>query len=291
MESSERYIDLHTHSTASDGTCTPAELAELARETGLAAVALTDHDTAAGLPEFLEAGRNMEELETIPGVELSTRYGERELHIVGLFIDPRSEVLRNFLAREHARRLKRNRDMKIKLALLGYPLADDEPVFAAAGGMEANLGRPHFAQALMEKYPERFPDQQTVFARLLSNRGPGYIPREHASPREAIEAIRSAGGTAVWAHPVTRNRNERAFALRVARKLAALGLGGIEGYYSLFGPPETRMITEIAATLGLAVSGGSDFHGKHKPEIGLGTGMGKLRVPARLLDGLRAARP
>ena len=289
-ENSERFIDLHTHSTASDGTCAPAELAELARKAGLAAVALTDHDTTAGIPEFLEAGKNAGDLETIPGVELSTRYGAKEIHIVGLFIDHRAEPLRNFLAGEHAKRVRRNRDMKIKLALLGYPLDDDEPAFVEAGGMGANLGRPHFAQALVEKYPDRFSDLHAVFAKLLGDRKPGYIPREYASPREAIEAIRGAGGTAVWAHPVTRNKNERAFALRVARKLAALGLGGIEGYYSLFGPPETQTITEIAATLGLALSGGSDFHGARKPEIGLGTGMGKLRVPARLLDGLRAAR-
>ena len=291
MEIPEKYIDLHTHSTASDGTCAPAELAALAREAGLAAVALTDHDTTAGLPEFLEAGRDPGGVETIPGVELSTSYGSREIHIVGLFIDHESESLKNFLAGERAKRLRRNRDMKIKLALLGYPLADDEPAFAAAGGPEANLGRPHFAQALVEKYPDRFPDLHTVFARLLGNNGPGFIPRQYASPREVIGAIRSAGGTAVWAHPVTRNKNERAFVLRVARKLAALGLGGIEGYYSLFGPPETQMITGIAATLGLALSGGSDFHGSHTPGIGLGTGMGKLRVPAGLLDALRAARP
>lgn len=290
MENSEKFIDLHTHSTASDGTCSPAELAELARKAGLAAVALTDHDTTAGIPEFLEAGSASGEVETIPGVELSTRYGAREIHIVGLFIDHRAESLRNFLAGEQAKRVRRNRDMKVKLALLGYPLDDDEPALVAAGGMGANLGRPHFAQALVEKYPDRFADLHAVFDKLLGNNGPGYIPRRYASPREAIEAIRSAGGTAVWAHPVSRNRNERAFVLRVARKLAALGLGGIEGYYSLFGPPETRMITEIAASLGLALSGGSDFHGGHTPEIGLGTGMGKLRVPARLLDALRAAR-
>ena len=290
MDSAEQFIDLHTHSTASDGTCTPTELVKLAREADLAAVALTDHDTTAGIPEFLEAGKNAGGVETIPGTELSVRYGAREIHIVGLFIDHQAESLKTFLAGEQAKRVKRNRDMKVKLALLGYPLDDDEPAFTAAGGLEANLGRPHFAQALVAKYPDRFPDLHAVFDKLLGNNCPGFIPRAYASPREAIEAIRQAGGTAVWAHPVYRNRNERAFVLRVARKLAALGLGGIEGYYSLFGPPETQMITEIAANLGLALSGGSDFHGERTPGIGLGTGMGKLRVPARLLDGLRAAR-
>ena len=290
MDISEKYIDLHTHSTASDGTCTPAELAELARKTGLAAVALTDHDTTAGIPEFLEAGRNMPEIETVPGVELSTEYMSREIHIVGLFVDHRAEVLRSFLAREQAKRVERNLAMMDRLARLGFPLSEDEPAFAAAGGMKANLGRPHFAQALTEKYPGRFPDLQTVFDRLLGDNGPGYIPRKHASPGEAIEAIRSAGGTAVWAQPISKHTRDRASVLKVARKLKALGLGGVEGYYSLFGPPETQMVTEIAAALGLALSGGSDFHGSRKARIALGTGMGKLRVPARLLEDLRPKR-
>ena len=188
MENSEKFIDLHTHSTASDGTCTPAELAELARKAGLAAVALTDHDTTAGIPEFLEAGRSSGEVETIPGVELSTRYGAREIHIVGLFIDHRAESLRNFLAGEQAKRVRRNRDMKVKLTLLGYPLADDEPAFVAAGGMGANLGRPHFAQALVEKYPDRFADLHAVFDKLLGNT---LLPARPSRPSGARAARRS----------------------------------------------------------------------------------------------------
>ncbi len=278
-------IDLHTHSTASDGSCTPSEIVKLAAGAQLAAVALTDHDTTAGIEEFLASASQFPCLEAIPGVELSTRYGARELHIVGLFIDHRAPLLEAFLAKERARRAKRNRDMKIKLALLGYPLDDDEPAFAAAGGMEANLGRPHFAQALMEKF--HFPDLRTVFDKLLGNNKAGYIPRENASPREAIEAIHSAGGIAVWAHPIYRDRNERAYVRRVARKLAALGLDAMEGYYALFGPPETQLVTETAAQFDLAVSGGSDFHGERSPNIALGCGAGKLCVPANLLPHLK----
>lgn len=278
-------IDLHTHSTASDGSCTPAEIAALAAALQLAAVALTDHDTTAGIDEFLQSASRFPELEAVPGVELSTRYGARELHIVGLFIDKNAPELEAFLARERDRRIKRNRDMKIKLALLGYPLDDDEPAFAAAGGMGANLGRPHFAQALMEKY--HFPDLKSVFEKLLGNNKPGYIPRENASPREAIEAIHSAGGIAVWAHPIYRDRNERAYVKRVARKLAALGLDAMEGYYSLFGPPETQLVTETAQLFDLGISGGSDFHGERSPNIDLGCGAGKLCVPAPLLSDLK----
>lgn len=278
-------IDLHTHSTASDGSCTPSEIIALAAEAQLAAVALTDHDTTAGIEEFLESASQFPCLEAIPGVELSTRYGARELHIVGLFIDRKAPLLEAFLANERARRAKRNRDMKIKLALLGYPLDDDEPAFAAAGGMGANLGRPHFAQALMEKY--HFPDLRTVFDKLLGNNKPAYIPRENASPREAIAAIHASGGLAVWAHPIYRDRNERAYVRRVARKLSALGLDAMEGYYSLFGPPETQLVTEVAAQFNLLISGGSDFHGERSPNINLGCGAGKLCVPASLLPPLK----
>ena len=278
-------IDLHTHSTFSDGSCTPAEILQLAAENELAAVALTDHDTTAGISDFLENARQFPNLHAVPGVELSTRYGARELHIVGLFIDPASPVLQEYLAVEQSRRIKRNRDMKIKLALLGYPLNDDEPAFLAAGGMEGNIGRPHFAQALVEKYG--FPDLRTVFEKLLGNRKAAYIPRENASPREAIAAIHAAGGIAVWAHPVYRDRNERAYVRRVARKLSALGLDGIEGYYSLFGPPETQLVTEVAAQFDLAISGGSDFHGSRSPNINLGCGAGKLCVHGELFEKLQ----
>ena len=283
-------IDLHTHSTFSDGSCTPSEIVALAAGNELAAVALTDHDTTDGIPEFLESGQQFPRLKTIPGVELSTRYGARELHIVGLFIDPDNTTLQEYLAVERERRFRRNRDMKVKLALLGYPLSDDEPAFAAAGGMGANLGRPHFAQALMEKY--NFPDLRTVFDKLLGNNKAAYIPRENASPREAITAIHASGGIAVWAHPIYRDRNERAYVRRVARKLAALGLDGIEGYYSLFGPPETQLVTEVAAQFDLVLSGGSDFHGTRSPNISLGCGAGKLCVPGVLLPELekRCAR-
>ena len=281
-------IDLHTHSCFSDGTCTPAEILALAAENALGAVALTDHDTTDGIPEFLESARNFPQLQAIPGVELSTRYGARELHIVGLFIDHTDPVLQEYLAQERARRIKRNRDMKVKLALLGYPLNDDEPAFTAAGGMGANLGRPHFAQALMEKY--NFPDLRSVFDKLLGNNKAAYIPRETSSPREALSDIHAAGGLAVWAHPVYRDRNERAYVRRVARKLSALGLDGIEGYYSLFGPPETQLVTEVAEQFELVLSGGSDFHGEHSPNISIGCGAGKLNVPPVLLEKINERR-
>lgn len=282
------HIDLHTHSTASDGSCTPAQIVELAAALPLQAVALTDHDTTAGLEEFLEAGKKYPELETIPGVELATRYGARELHIVGLFIDPGSAALQQFLEIQRDFRRKRNRDLQLKLHFLGYEITGEEPAFAEVGGISDNAGRPHFARAIMEKY--NFPDLRTVFDKLLGNNRPAYVPRQLGSPAAAIAAIHAAGGVAVWAHPIYRDRNERAFLRRGARKLAERGIDALEGYYSLFGPAETELVTEIAGSLDLAVSGGSDFHGGNSPNIELGTGAGKLRVPAELLDKLHACR-
>ncbi len=284
---SECSIDLHTHSNRSDGSCTPAELIALAAEAGLAAVALTDHDTTAGIPEFLEAARSYPELEAIAGVELSTAFGAREMHIVGLYLDPDAPTLKTFLAAQREARTNRNELIRLKLNTLGYPLRLDDPAFSAVSDA-ASIGRPHFARALMNNYG--FPSLQSVFEKLLKRGAPAFVPRKLPDPVQAIEAVHAAGGIAVWAHPVYRERNERAFARRILKRFQPLGLDAVEGYYSLFGPGETKMITELAELYGLALSGGSDFHGKNSPGIALGSGAGKLRVPAALLAPLRAAR-
>lgn len=284
-ETTEPAIDLHVHSTASDGSVPPEELPGLAVAANLAAVALTDHDTVAGLPAFQQAARSFPALEAISGVELSTLYASRELHFVGLFIDPASPELLDFLAAQRQNRLERGERMRQKLASLGYPLTDED--LAAAGAGET-LGRPHFARAMVEKY--RFASIAAVFDKLLKHSAPAYVPRQLPPPGAAIDAIHAAGGVAVWAHPVYRQRNERAWARRLMRKLSDQGLDAVEGYYSLFGPPETAMVTELAALTSLALSGGSDFHGENTPNISLGSGAGRLHVPASLLPALRAKR-
>lgn len=281
------FIDLHTHSNFSDGSCTPAEIVALAAKAGLAAVALTDHDTTAGIPEFLQAAEATPELEAIAGVELSTAFGAREMHIVGLFLDPEAPALTAFLAAQREARKKRNEEIRRKLNSLGYPLRWDDPAFAAVSDA-SSIGRPHFARALMANYG--FPSMQAVFDKLLKRGAAAFVPRNLPSPLEAIEAIHAAGGVAVWAHPVYRERNERAFARRILKRFQPLGLDAVEGYYSLFGPGETAMITELAERYGLALSGGSDFHGANSPGISLGSGAGKLRVPMELLGPLHAAR-
>ncbi len=276
-------IDLHVHSTASDGTDPPGEIPRLAAEAGLRAVALTDHDTVAGIPAFLEAARAYPELEAIPGVELSTLYSARELHLVGLFIDPESEVLLRFLETMRQERRERGERIRQKLTSLGYPLTRDDPAFGLLPE-GASLGRPHFARALVTKYG--FSDMQAVFDKLLKHGAAAYVPRKLPDPGEAIATIHAAGGVAVWAHPVYRERNERAFAKRIMKRFAPLGLDGVEAYYSLFGPGETALIRELAGVYGLALSGGSDYHGD-ATKINIGSGAGKLAVPGELLDELK----
>ena len=280
------YIDLHTHSTASDGTATPAEVFHIARELQLAAVALTDHDTLGGLNEFMDASRNHPECEAICGVELACSFMSREIHIVGLFIDPHSPELNAFIENARIERMRRNRDLLVKLDLLGYKLDPEMPEFS--GLPLDGIGRPHFAAALVNRFGFTHPRQ--VFEKLLGKNRPAYIPRRLPDPAGAIAAIHSAGGVAVWAHPVYRERNESAWLRRVAKHLAHAGLDGIEGYYSMFSPVETALVTEIAGINDLAISGGSDYHGENSPDISMGSGMGGLRVPAELLTGLKAKK-
>ncbi len=282
------FIDLHTHSTASDGTLTPTELFRAGAAAGLRAVAITDHDTVDGVPEFLAAGSECPETEAVPGVEMAATFSSREMHIVGLFIDPASPALIRFLAERRTDRQKRNEEIRLKLKFLGYPLEWDDPLLAP-NYRSGSLGRPHFARALVERYG--WSSSAEVFNKLLGHSRPAYVPRRLPDPAAACAAIHAAGGVSVWAHPIYRQRNERALLKRVIRRFAPLGLDAVEAYYSLFGPPETALVSEIAAAFGLARSGGSDFHGANTPQLSIGTGAGGLRVPGELLEELRAKRP
>ncbi len=280
-------IDLHTHSRASDGTVPPGELPRLAVEAGLSALALTDHDTVAGIDEFLAAAANYPQLTAIPGVELSTNYSGKEIHLVGLFIDHRHPALLNFLELQRQERARRNEEIRLKLISLGFPMTWEEPEFSAFSDT-SSIGRPHFAQVLCRKFG--VPDTQEAFRRWLGHGRPAYVRRRTPDPVKAINVIHEAGGLAVWAHPVYRQKDERAFARRFCRKFAALGLDAVESYYSMFGVRETEMMREIAAETHLGQSGGSDFHGDNHAEVKLGVGMGGLRVPDELLAELRQIR-
>lgn len=280
-------IDLHVHSTASDGLIPPGEIPAMAAKIGLTAVALTDHDTVDGVGEFLRAAAAYPQLMAVPGVELSVQYCSRELHFVGLFVDHENPELADYLAAQRLERAERAERMRARLTSLGYPITMDE-LYEVCGN--DCPGRPHFAAILVRKFG--FPDLATVFQKLLKNGAPGYVSRFLPPPAAAIRVIHAAGGVAVWAHPVYRDRNEHSFARRIIRKFSVpeIGLDAVEGYYSLFGPNETSMLLGLAGEYGIAVSGGSDYHGRPEQDIFLGTGAGKLRVPDSLLPELLKRR-
>ncbi len=274
-------IDLHIHSRASDGTLTPRQIVELAIERNLQAIALTDHDTIDGIKEFLLGAANESEIKLIPGVEVSSIFNKRELHLVGLFIDSANRQLLDMLEQIRVDREYRNLIITERVCDMGYQISYDE-VMAEAGG--AVVGRPHFAGVLMRKYD--FSSRQAVFDACLKRGTRGYVPRKLPHPRQVIETIHAAGGCVVWGHPIYRDKGERSFMRRVLRELVPVGLDAVEAYYSSFSSAQEATVKELAAEFNLALSGGSDFHGANIPDIELGSGYGELNVPDQLLTEL-----
>ncbi len=278
-------VDLHTHSTASDGTLAPAEVVRSAAANGVAALALTDHDCVDGLDAAATEGRRIG-VEVISGIEISAEYEPGTMHILGLFIEPQSPALQQRMARMQQARRERNPMIAERLRALGCDLTYDDVVAASGGGQ---VGRPHFAQVLIARGYAR--DTRDAFARFLKKGAPAYVERFRFSPAESIALIHAAGGVAVLAHPLTLGL-DRVEALRAQlRALAALGLDGIEVRYSTHALADEARLRNLAQDLGLAESGGSDFHGSHKPDIEIGRGRGQLVVPLEVLEGLRRRRP
>jgi predicted metal-dependent phosphoesterase TrpH len=273
-------IDLHTHSTVSDGTYTPAELVRHAKEKGLRAISLTDHDTIDGIEEAEAVGREVG-VEVIPGVELSADFSEGAMHLLGLFIDRTAPSFLQRLAVFQAARRERNPKIIKKLQEMGFKITEEEVTAAARGGQ---AGRPHFARVLMEKgYVHSITE---AFEKYIGDGGPAYVKKYQPSPEECIALIHEANGVAVLAHPNTlRLPDDKLNGL--FERLVKTGLDGIEVYYSTHTPEETARYERLADTWNLAKSGGSDFHGNHKPQIDLGVGKGTLRIPYSLLETLR----
>jgi len=272
------FVDLHTHSAASDGSLSPAGVVELAERRRLAAVALTDHDTVAGLPEARRAARRLA-VRFICGVEISAEYVGGALHMLGLGIDPADRALRDLLRRlVHARR-QRNPRMITKLRQLGIDITLSE-VRALAGG--AVVGRLHMAAVLCRKGYVR--TVQEAFARYLGYGAPAFVDKERLSPPEAIQGIHAAGGLAVLAHPPQLNYRNLAHLNCTVRDLMAHGLDAIEVYHYDHTPQQTRWYLDLARGLGLLVAGGSDFHGPAKPEARLG----RPKVPTLAVEQLLA---
>ena len=277
----EKYIDLHIHTTASDGTLTPRQAVTLAGRLDLAAIAVTDHDTTAGLLEAMVAGAELG-VEVIPGIELAADYRGRSVHILGYFIDPGAAWLQQALAWSVGRRDARNGQIVAAMKQDGFPISLEA---LQAEHPDAVLGRPHIAEWLMRHgYAASVED---AFRRWLNKGGPYYRPRERMTLRQAVQAIRGSGGLAGVAHPLQYGfppAELEAFLL-AAREA---GCRALEAHYSKYGPDQQRDLCRTADRLGMALSGGSDFHGDRKPDIQMGSGIdGSLRVPYGVLERLR----
>lgn len=280
MTDLSRAVDLHVHSTASDGTYTPAELVQLAVSAELSAFALTDHDTIAGISEAKLAAADCN-CEVISGVELSCDYNGREVHMVGLFIDETDPALQAELASFNERRIERNKEMVRRLQAEGLAITYEGLL---ADNHDRVITRGNIAKYLVDHQLVR--DNPTVFSRYLGDDCRCFVPREKISPGQAIRIIHAAGGLAILAHPLLYHMN-----LEQLRDFLALlkadGLDGMEAIYSTFQPGDERNMKRIAGELDLLISGGSDFHGSNKPHIRLGTGMGRLFVPYEVLEQLK----
>lgn len=278
-----RFIDLHTHSNASDGTDSPAELVAGAATAGLAAVALTDHDTLSGLDEAEDAARR-QGIEFIRGCELSTRTDYGEMHILGLWLPRQAPALENRLTDIRHKRDNRNARILEKLAGLGIAISMDELLHEAQG---ESVGRPHIAALLVKKGV--VPSMKAAFDEYLGSSGRAYLPREVLEPEEAVRLMAGLGATVSLAHPCLKPVPPgwlEAFVLR----LKDCGLSALEAYHSEHSDADIRTCVDLARRLDLGLSGGSDYHGRNKPRIRLGVGYGGLRVPTAILEDLKDRR-
>ena len=275
-------IDLHLHTTHSDGSFSTGEVMAFAKQAGLKALAITDHDIIDGIPEATAIGRELE-IEVVPGVEISSRLGESELHILGYFLNWTDPLLAQRLSTLRDSRHLRNPKIVQRLNDLGIPITYEE-VRALAG--TESVGRPHIARLLMEK--KFVTSAKEAFDRYLANGRPAFVDRELPEPAEAVRWIREAGGVPVLAHPTWVRTSAEGLRVLV-RELKAAGLGGIEVHYSTHTPSQTTEYLDLAKQCDLLVTGGSDFHGVTKPDIEVGIGRGQLKVSEKLLDPLRKA--
>jgi predicted metal-dependent phosphoesterase TrpH len=263
---------LHVHSTASDGVLTPSEVVRLAQDLGLTAIALTDHDTTAGVSEAEEAANGS--LEIIPGIEINSEGDWGDLHFLGYYIDPQDAHLQELLEAVRDARVGRARAMVLQLNRMGMRL-EWERVRAFAVG--ESVGRPHVARALVEGGYVR--NVQEAFDRFIGNDGPAYVPRLRLMPAETIRAILEAGGIPVIAHPAYSGQ----MAVSRIPEFAEYGLRGVEVFYPGHTDQEVAMLQALCQKHDLLVTGGSDFHG---PSLGEGSALGSIFVPPECLDRL-----
>lgn len=274
------FVELHCHSTASDGTFTPTQVVELAKRSNLTALALTDHDTVAGIGEAASAAGRLG-IDFLPGIEISAEYpAPGTLHILGYGVDPENPKLKRLTEELIAGRDNRNPRIVAKLNEMGVSVTMNEWEDEAKGSV---LGRPHLAAILHRKgYVSSI---KQAFDRYLGQGAPAYFDKERLTPKDAIERIRASGGVPVLAHPVQLRTTNDGELERVVKDLFDLGLVGIEVIHSDHDAALVDKYTQLAHRLGLITTGGSDFHGSNKKDIELGSARGR-RVPRAFYDQL-----
>ncbi len=276
-------IDLHCHSTFSDGTYTPKELVAMARDGKIIALALTDHDSTRGIADFLAANDEYEDdsLTCIPGIEISSDVPKGTLHMLGYYVDHTDKGLDEQLLPIRDGREYRNKQILEKINDLGCELTWEE-ILSFAG--DDVVGRPHFAMAMIDKGFVK--DKQQAFDQYLAKGKSAYTDRFRLPPEKSIEMIKSAGGVAVLAHPYTLGLGKAKLRDYVG-KLSDMGLDGIEIHYPMHADYLRKQYLSLANEFNLLVTGGSDFHGDVNPSIKLGRGFGSLHVPDELFEELK----
>ncbi len=266
----EKFVDLHIHTTASDGLIPPERVVEIARETGLAAIAIADHDTIEGVSKAEERAQELG-IELVPAVELSISYKGNDFHLLGYFINYQDEDFRKRIESFREERLQRGEKMVKKLNEMGINLNIDS---VRAIAQNSSVGRPHLADALLAgEYVHTY---EEAFARYLGYHAPAYVPKKYLTPEEGIDLIHKVKGIAVLAHPGITKRDE------LIPDFVSLGLDGLEAYHSQSDPASTKYYVNLADKLGLIHTGGSDCHGR-KDRILIGV----VKVPYECLEMLK----
>ncbi|MBR4742345.1 MAG: PHP domain-containing protein [Desulfovibrio sp.] len=277
-------IDLHTHSTFSDGSKTPEELVWEAKACGLHALALTDHDTCNGLDLAVHAA-SAANIHFVRGCELSAHSELGELHILGLWVPPKSAALENTLAMLRQRRCTRNEKMVEKLCQLGLPLSMED--LLACAGTQTTVGRPHIALAMIQKGYVR--SLKEAFKQYLGFGAKAYVSREVFPAQEAVRVLSRLGATVALAHPMIHHY-PRQWLRKQIMLLMEVGLDALEVWHTEHSEQDSAFCLQLAHELGLGVSGGSDYHGKNKPTVLLGRGHGNLAVSVQVLHDLEERR-
>jgi len=268
-------VDLHSHTTASDGTLSPRELVRAAAKRGVRVLAITDHDSTEGLDEALDEATRHPPLTIVPGLEINCDVPGAEVHILGYYVDRSAAWFQDFLREQRAERVARVHRIAARLAELGMPI-DPAEVFAIV--QEGSAGRPHVAQVMVQHGYVK--SVREAFDRWLHTNGPANVPRKRLTPSEAVRIVRRAGGVPVFAHPGLAARDE------LVPELVAAGLMGIETFYAEHSAAQTAHYADLCREHGLVATGGSDYHGERS---GRTNPLGHPPVPMRVYDNLRAA--